>query len=130
MKKHTLTHSLVAIVIAVATVAGVAVPTFADAQHDALCQGAQGTSSGNSCASSTGGPTLMQTIGSITNVIIYILGAIAVVMIIVGGIRYATSGGDQNSVSGAKNTILYAVIGLVVALMAYAIVNFVLANVH
>jgi len=47
-------------------------------------------------------------------------------MIIVGGIRYATSNGDQSAVKGAKDTILYAVVGLIVALVAYAIVNFVI----
>jgi hypothetical protein len=47
-------------------------------------------------------------------------------MLIYGGIRYTTSGGNANSVTAAKNTILYAIIGLVVAIFAYAIVNWVL----
>jgi hypothetical protein len=47
-------------------------------------------------------------------------------MLIYGGIRYTISGGDSSSVTAAKNTIMYAVIGIVVALLAYAIVNFVL----
>ena len=64
-------------------------------------------------------------IKTIVNILLYVLGAIAVIMIVIGGIRYATSGGDSNSVTGAKNTILYAVIGLVVAMLAYAIVNWV-----
>jgi hypothetical protein len=62
----------------------------------------------------------------VVNILLFILGAIAVIMIVVGGIRYTTSGGDSSGITGAKNTILYAVIGLVVAVMAYAIVNFVL----
>jgi biopolymer transport protein ExbB/TolQ len=49
-----------------------------------------------------------------------------VIVIIVAGIRYTTSGGNSNSVAAAKNTLLYAVIGLVVAVFAYAIVNFVI----
>jgi hypothetical protein len=65
-------------------------------------------------------------IKTIVNMILYILGAIAVIMIVIGGVRYTTSGGDAGGVSGAKNTILYAVVGLVIAIMAYAIVNFVL----
>lgn len=55
-----------------------------------------------------------------------IVGIIAVVMIIVGGIRYITSGGDSGNVTAAKNTILYAVIGLVVVALAQVIVQFVL----
>lgn len=65
-------------------------------------------------------------IKTIVNILLFLLGAIAVIMIIIGGIRYATSNGDAGSVKGAKDTILYAVIGLVVAILAYAIVNFVL----
>lgn len=62
----------------------------------------------------------------VVNIMLYVLGAIAVIMIVIGGIRYATSGGDSSSIKGAKDTILYAVIGLIVAILAYAIVNFVL----
>lgn len=64
----------------------------------------------------------------IVNVILYVLGAIAVIMIIIGGFRYVLSGGDSSSVTAAKNTIFYAVIGLIVAILAYAIVNFVVGS--
>ncbi|TXG75979.1 hypothetical protein E6P97_04540 [Patescibacteria group bacterium] len=57
-----------------------------------------------------------------------IVGIIAVVMIIVGGIKYITSGGDSGNVTSAKNTILYAIIGLVVVALAQIIVRFVLAR--
>ena len=57
-----------------------------------------------------------------------IVGIIAVVMIIVGGIKYITSGGDSGNVTAAKNTILYAVIGLVVVALAQIIVKFVLGR--
>ena len=57
-----------------------------------------------------------------------IVGIIAVVMIIVGGIRYITSGGDSGNVTAAKNTILYAVIGLIVVALAQIIVKFVLSR--
>ncbi|MDO4747274.1 MAG: pilin [Candidatus Saccharibacteria bacterium] len=62
----------------------------------------------------------------ITNTILYIVGIIAVVMLIVGGIKYLLSGGDSKKVTDAKNTVLYAIIGLVIAFLAYAIVNFVI----
>ena len=63
----------------------------------------------------------------IVNVLLFLLGSIAVIMIILGGIRYTTSNGDSSQITSAKNTILYAVIGLVIAILAYAIVNFVLS---
>lgn len=61
----------------------------------------------------------------IVNTLLYILGAISVIMIIISGIRYTVSNGDTSAVTSAKNTLFYAVIGLVVAILAYAIVNFV-----
>ena len=63
---------------------------------------------------------------TITNVLLFVLGAISVIMIIIGGLRYVISGGNSTAVTAAKNTILYAIVGVVVALLAYAIVNFVL----
>ena len=62
----------------------------------------------------------------VTNVILYIVGIIAVIMLIIGGIRYVLSGGDAKKVTDAKNTILYAIIGLVICFLAFAIVNFVI----
>jgi hypothetical protein len=69
-------------------------------------------------------------LAAIINILLFIIGAIAVIMIIIGGIRYTTSNGDQAQVTSAKNTILYAIVGLVVAIMAFAIVNFVLASLN
>lgn len=63
----------------------------------------------------------------VTNTILYIVGIIAVIMLIVGGIKYVLSGGDAKKVTDAKNTILYAIIGLVICFLAFAIVNFVIS---
>ena len=62
----------------------------------------------------------------IINIALYVLGIIAVIMIIVGAFRYVLSGGDAGSVTAAKNTILYAVVGLIVAILSFVIVNFVI----
>ena len=70
--------------------------------------------------------TLESSFKKIVNTLLYVLGAVAVLMIILGGITYVTSAGDAAHVTKAKNTILYSVVGLVVAILAYAIVNFVL----
>ena len=65
---------------------------------------------------------------NVVNVIIGIIGFVAVVMMVYGGFLYTTSAGDANKVTKAKNTIMYGLIGLVVALLAFAIVNFVVSN--
>lgn len=62
------------------------------------------------------------------NLFLYIIGIVAVVMIIFGGFQYLTSAGDPQKAGKARNTILYSVIGLLVAVFAFAIVNFVLDN--
>jgi hypothetical protein len=65
---------------------------------------------------------------TITNILLFLIGAISVIMLIIGGIRYVLSNGDSNAVVGAKNTILYAIIGIVVAFLAYAAVNFIITQ--
>lgn len=75
------------------------------------------------------GDSLFTIIKNVINVMLYAAGIIAVVMIIIGGINYAISSGDNAKVTSAKNAIFYAVIGLIVAALAYAIVNFVIANI-
>ena len=64
----------------------------------------------------------------VTNVLLFIIGAVSVIMLIIGGFRYVTSQGDQTQVQSAKNTILYSIIGIVVAILAYAAVNFVISS--
>ena len=65
----------------------------------------------------------------LTNTILLIVGLISVIMLVYGGLRYILSGGDSKKVTDAKNTILYAIIGLIISLLAYAIVHFVLNSV-
>lgn len=72
---------------------------------------------------------LMTTLNVVLNVVLGLVAFIAVVMIIMGGISFITSQGDTSKVSKARNTVLYGVVGLVVALLAFAIVNFVLSNI-
>jgi hypothetical protein len=65
----------------------------------------------------------------IINIFSVVVGAVSVIMIIIGGFRYIISGGDSSGVSGAKNTILYAIVGLVIVLFAQVIIRFVLTNI-
>ena len=72
------------------------------------------------------GPGINQLLGNVINILLYIAGIASVITIIVGGIMYIVSGGNENRTRTAKDAILYAVIGLVISLLAFAIVNFVL----
>lgn len=72
--------------------------------------------------------TVTVTIQNVINLLIFIAGIIAVIYILIGGIRYVLSNGDSGAAKKARDNILYALIGLVVAIMAYAIVNFVLSK--
>jgi hypothetical protein len=102
----------------------VMVAPLANAVFDGSVQGGADSARGNDqSADLFGSAGIFRTI---TNVLLFILGAISVIMIIIGGLRYVISGGNSTAVTAAKNTILYAIVGVIVALLAYAIVNFVL----
>ena len=79
--------------------------------------------------SGAGSTSLMPTLTTIINVVLGVLGIVTVAVIIIGGFMYVTSTGDAGKVTKAKNTIMYGIIGLVIALLAWAIVNFVLDSV-
>jgi hypothetical protein len=66
---------------------------------------------------------------TLTNGLIFVTGAVAVFFIIIGGLKYVLAAGDPKSIQSAKNTVLYAVIGVVVAILAASIVNFVIFRV-
>lgn len=65
-------------------------------------------------------------IGTLVNTLLFLVGALSTIMIIVGGIFYVISNGDSGKIARAKNTITYAVVGLVVAFVAFAIINWVI----
>lgn len=65
---------------------------------------------------------------TIINTMLFIVGMLAVVMIIFSGIRYITAHGDKGQVDSAKNTLIYSIVGLVIAILAYAIVNWVMGR--
>ncbi|MDR1970001.1 MAG: pilin [Candidatus Nomurabacteria bacterium] len=94
-----------------------------------FCKLDSGLAAGVECAKGEGqAETLTGNGGIVTtiiNVMLFVIGILCVVMIIFGGIRYTTSTGDKGRVDAAKNTIVYAVVGLIVAIVAYALVNWV-----
>ncbi len=89
-----------------------------------------GDSSGDaSCANDTSaGDKVTNIIKLVINIFSLIVGVASVIMIIIGGLKYITSGGESGNITGAKNTILYAIIGLVVVALAQVIVKFVLSK--
>lgn len=102
-------------------------PALAQTKND-ICEGVALT--GGSCTEPASGPTVQSTIALVINILSIVVGVIAVIMIIIGGLRYITSGGDSNNTKGAKDTILYAIIGLVVVALAQGIVRFVLSRIN
>lgn len=66
---------------------------------------------------------------SIIRTLLYIAGSLAIIFIVYGGFKYVTSNGDSSKVQSAKNTILYSVVGLLITIVAFAVVNFVISNI-
>jgi len=100
---------------------------FADAKTD-VCAGLQTTGAGANCAPPPG-PSVESTIRSVIDILSRIVGIVAVIMLIVGGFKYITAGGDSGNIQTAKNTIIYALVGIVIVAMAQAIIYFVLNEV-
>lgn len=76
----------------------------------------------------TGKSSLFTLVENIINLLLTIIGIIAVIMIVIGGIRYTTSAGDPGQTKSARDTIIYAVVGLVIAIMSYGLVNWVIGR--
>lgn len=93
-----------------------------------LCSGITGSSTGSSttsCGSSSTSSTLGTLAHTIVTTFTYIVGVISVIMLIVAAFKYVTSGGESSKVSSAKNTLIYALVGIVVVIAAQVIVSFV-----
>lgn len=136
MRRLLASFGIVAILSLTAVPFVAAMPVQA-ATKEELCKGANvggaACDPGNATADDQQGAreadkALKDRIRTITNTILYIVGALSVVVLIYGGFRYVTSAGNSQNVTAAKETIIYAITGLVVAILAYAIVNFVISR--
>lgn len=127
-------RKMIVVAAAVLTLlAPVAISGSVFAQDDKISQGlCTGTNLDlNQTSCDDGGVATDKVNGILTDVInifSIVVGVVAVVMIILGGLKYITSGGDSSNVSGAKNTIIYALVGLVIVALAQFIVHYVLAK--
>lgn len=92
---------------------------------EAACSGISGAS-GVSCDASTSGSTLQSIMKTVLGILSWVVGVAAVIMIIVGAFKFVTSNGDSNAIASARNTIIYALIGIFIALVARLLVDFVI----
>src|SRR5665213_3111363 len=102
----------------------------ADTISDSVCTGINNAANGsniNTCGTAGTSSTNLSAIASkIVSIFSVIVGIVAVIMIIYGGFRYITSGGDSGKVGNAKNSLIYALVGLVIVALAQVIVHYVL----
>lgn len=123
---HKIKSVLVNVTVFLALLMSVLTPVMVHAAPvDSACEGL--TATGQKCSGGKAGFTKI--VKAVINVLSIIVGAVSVIMIIIGGFRYVVSAGDSNAISSAKNTILYAIVGLVIVLFAQIIVAFVITNV-
>ncbi len=125
MKKLLLALAAIAtpLLIAATPTASTAFAVTCASAADCVTSGVDGAG-GTTAPKAQSGP---QIIKLIVDVLLFVVGAVSVVMIVIGGLKYVLSNGDSSQVKSAKDTIFYAVIGLVVAGLGYAIVNWVIS---
>lgn len=114
--------------MALALVAGIglaAVPA-GDAAAINVFNQCGGGSGGSEVCKAQGADDATSLMKNVINTMLFILGGIAVIMIVIGGVKYTTSNGNAADIKSAKDTVMYSVVGLIVAMMSYAIVNFVI----
>lgn len=75
-----------------------------------------------------GGLSVAEIITAVINFILQFAAALAVLMIVLGGIRYITSAGNEDALKQGRNIVLYAIIGLVIIILSFVIVNFILTT--
>ena len=101
----------------------------AGGSNDQACAAIQAVNPSATCDSKQKSQSaITKILRTVLNLISLIAGVIAVIMLIIGGLKYITSQGEAAATAGAKNTIIYAVIGLVIVAFAQLIVKFVLAK--
>ncbi len=118
-------------ILAFVAVLGIGMIVFEAPMVSAQSIGKGGAPGGVQAAKGTNVPTNFASgdgslIRKIIDILLYAIGVISVIMLIFGGLRYVVSGGQKESVTAAKNTILYAIVGLLIAIFAYAFINFIL----
>jgi len=99
---------------------------LAASAKDEICAGVGAAAGGSGCTTPAGSPTTTSLINTIVNILSIIVGVLAVIMIIFAGFQYVTSGGDSGKLASAKNTLIYAIVGIIIVAFAQTIVKFVI----
>ncbi len=123
IKKALLLISLITSLLIPAGLPALASAAIDEKARDAACEGLG--AAGSDCDDEFAAKPINDIVVTVVNILSFIVGAVAVIMIIVAGFKYVTSGGDSNSISGAKSTLLYAIVGLIIVAMAQFLVKFV-----
>ncbi len=95
-------------------------------QADTISEIRDGVTGSGGGGSKNEGKQVAVIVRTVVNILLFFIGAFAVIILVVAGFRFVGANGDANTVSSAKNTIIYSVIGIVVAFMAFALTNFVI----
>jgi hypothetical protein len=132
MMKTRIIQNIKTIMIGMGVLTAVLVPAYAAAPtvyastpQQQVCEGLGLRGSGNDCQRPPG-PSIISIMRTVINILSWIVGIAGIIMVIVAGMKYVTSGGDANGVKSAKDTLVYAIVGLIIAVLAQAIVQFVL----
>ncbi len=102
----------------------------ASSKEQIQCGTCEANGTAANCDPSGAPTTVSDTIKTVINIMSVFAGAAAVIMLIVGGFRYVTSSGNAEATKSAKNTIIYALVGLVIVAFAQIIVQFVINGVQ
>ena len=128
MKKFLLAIPIIASLLLFSSTVG-ATQNSAFIKNTAFIGGSSSVERGINSAKAPEQPSVLFGNGSIferiSSMLLFLIGVLSVIMLIIGGFKYVLSGGNKDAVASAKNTILYAIIGLIVALLAYAVIRFV-----
>lgn len=103
-------------------------PVYAQSAKDSVEKGVCATYPDGKCPDTDAASSVDGLVADIITILSWIVGVVAVIAIIIGGFRYVTSGGDSAKINGAKNTILYAIVGLIIVAVSQLIVIFVLGR--
>lgn len=97
-----------------------------DAAKAEVCSGVSSGQPGADCSGASGEKTISGVLDAVLQIISWIAGIAAIIMIVLAGMKYITSGGDSSAIASAKTTLTYALVGVVIVALAQVIVHFVL----
>lgn len=97
-----------------------------DAAKQQACIGVTAGQPGADCSGNSGEATITRVLNSVLQIISWIAGIAAIIMIVLAGLKYITSGGDASQIASAKTSLIYALVGVVIVALAQVIVHFVI----